>query len=488
MKNRHIVRPAVISIAALLLTAPALAGDWTGVYVGIGGGAAMANHELNLSNGPSLPVDFNVGIDGLGGQGGVFTLTAGADYQLDRNFVVGAFFDYDWMNADTGLSGAIGGLGAASTSFDVDHAWSIGGRIGFLPTERTLLFVTAGYTQADLSDMTFNVTNGVSTFTGVLASTGTLSGYFIGGGAEVKLTDSLSLKGEYRYSDYAAEDVTLLPALLPVVNNFVRTEIETSIQTARLSLNYRFGHDGGAAAPEDASATEAPAAGRSWSGLYLGLGGGVGIVDHVLDFSNGPSIPAPPFNISLDGLGGDGGVFTIGAGADYQLNDRIVVGLVANFDWTNIDTTIDAGVTGLGTARIETKVDDMWAIGGRIGYLPNPRTLLFVSAGYTQANLDDLTFSLSNGVSTFSGTLASVGTLSGYYVGGGAEIMLTDALSLKGEYRYSDYGSEDVTLLPTLLPIVNNFVSTEIETSVQTARVSLNYRFDMDRPAAEPLK
>lgn len=486
--TRYIVRPAAISIAALLLTAPALASDWTGVYAGVGGGAAMANHELNLSDGPSLPVDFNIGLDGLGGRGGVFTLTAGADYQLDRNFVVGAFFDYDWMNADTGLSGSIGGLGAASTSFDVDHAWSIGGRVGFLPTANTLLFVTAGYTQADLSDMTFNITDGVTSFSGVLASTGTLSGYFIGGGAEVRLTDSLSLKGEYRYSDYGSEDVTLLPALLPIANDFIKTEIETSVQTARLSLNYRFGHNNGEAATEDATAADSQSAGRSWSGLYVGVGGGMGIADHVLDVSNGPSLPAPPFNVTLDGLGGDGGLFTVGAGANYQLSDRIVIGLVADYDRTDIDTTIGGAVSGLGSARLETKIDDMWSIGGRVGYLANPRTLLFVSAGYTQANLDDLTFSLSDGVTTFAGTLASVGTLSGYYIGGGAEIMLTDALSLKGEYRYSDFGSEDLTLLPTLLPIANDFVASEIETSVQTARVSLNYRFNWDRPAAEPLK
>ena len=84
--------------------------------------------------------------------------------------------------------------------------------------------------------------------------------------------------------------------------------------------------------------------------------------------------------------------------------------------------------------------------------------------------------------------LASVDDLSGYFIGGGAEVKLTDAISIKGEYRYTNLGSENVTLLPGLAPVIDNFVSTELDTTIQTARVSLNYRFNWDRPTSEPLK
>ncbi len=83
--------------------------------------------------------------------------------------------------------------------------------------------------------------------------------------------------------------------------------------------------------------------------------------------------------------------------------------------------------------------------------------------------------------------LASVDDLSGPFLGGGVEIKLTDAISLKGEYRYTNLDSEDVTLLPGLAPGIDSFVSAELDPTIQTARATLNYRFNWDRPA-EPLK
>ena len=45
-------------------------------------------------------------------------------------------------------------------------------------------------------------------------------------------------------------------------------------------------------------------------------------------------------------------------------------------------------------------------------------------------------------------TLASVGDFDGYFIGGGAEMKITKAISIKGEYRYTDLNSEVITLLP----------------------------------------
>lgn len=474
----------------------AQAESWTGVYGSVGGGFAMANHELDFSNGPLVPPPpgFNVNLDGLGGEGGFFTVGVGADYQLNSRLVIGAFFDYDWLDVNTEISAALTGFGGsagASAEFGIEDQWFIGGRFGYLASPGTLLFVSAGYTEVSVSDMTFNVSaTGLGSINGVLASVDDLSGYFIGGGAEIRLTGALTVKGEYRYTNLDAEDVTLLPTLAPAINGLVSTKLDPTIQTARLSLNYRLGldHSGSGA---DAEVAYVPQG--SWTGIYAGIGGGFAMANHELDFRNGPLAPPPPaFNVNLDGLGGDGSLLTLAVGADYQIHPMFLVGAFFDYDVMDVETEISGSLTGFGgTAKASAKigVDDQWSIGGRIGYLPSPNTLLFASLGYTEVSVSDMTFTASaTGLGSISGVLASVGDLSGYFIGGGAEIRLTDALSLKGEYRYTYLDAEPVTLLPTLAPGINDFVSTELDPSIQSARLSLNYRFNWDRPAAEVLK
>ena len=495
-RNALFVSSLLASVAAA--TTVAHADKWTGVYLGVGGGYGMANHEVSLGNGPLVPPPpgFSVDLDGLGGRGGFLSLSVGADYQIHHNFLVGAFFDYDFMDIGTEINASLAGFGlgaSANAGFEIKNQWSLGGRIGYLPTSRTLLFLSAGYTQVDVSDMTFSASaTGLGSTSGVLASVDNLSGYFIGGGAEVRLTDAISIKGEYRYTNLGSENVTLLPGLAPVINNFVSTQLDTTIQTARVSLNYRFGLGHSPTEPEPITSID-PGPADKWTGVYLGVGGGYGMANHEVSLGNGPLVPPPPgFSVDLDGLGGRGGFLSLSLGADYQIHHNFLVGAFFDYDFMDIGTEINASLAGFGlgaSANAGFEIKNQWSLGGRIGYLPTSRTLLFLSAGYTQVDVSDMTFSASaTGLGSTSGVLASVDNLSGYFIGGGAEVRLTDAISIKGEYRYTNLGSENVTLLPGLAPVINNFVSTQLDTAIQTARVSLNYRFNWDRPTSEPLK
>jgi outer membrane immunogenic protein len=121
-------------------------------------------------------------------------------------------------------------------------------------------------------------------------------------------------------------------------------------------------------------------------------------------------------------------------------------------------------------------------VGGRLGYLMWPDTMLFVSGGY--ANVEADATHLSGGASFdgvplggISGTLIGDKNLSGGFIGGGIETRLTDTLSLKAEYRYIDLGKESVTLLPYDLPEINQLVSTTFDPDIQMGRLSINYRF-----------
>jgi outer membrane immunogenic protein len=164
-------------------------------------------------------------------------------------------------------------------------------------------------------------------------------------------------------------------------------------------------------------------------------------------------------------------------GADYQL-DRFVVGLDASFSFgrTEINNqaegygegeidVYDSGDysegEGDGDARLDTSLElgNSWSVGARAGFLATDSTLIFGSAGYTSTNAklkahfngdaDAETSGGSSGGGDVSGDASASWDveaetddwMSGYYVGGGVEQLLTSNLSLKLEYRYADLGT-----------------------------------------------
>ena len=339
----------------------------------------MANHEIDVGDGPLVPPPsaFNVNLDGLGGEGGLFTLGLGADYQIHRRFLVGAFFDYDWMDVSTEINASLSDFGdsaRASAEFEVKDQWSIGGRIGYLPTARTLLFISAGYTQVDVTDLTFTASvTGLGSGSGVLAS----------------VDDSLGHLPRRRRRDQADRRdldqgrVSLHRSRLGggdvaarvwhrAINDFVSTELDPTIQTARVTLNYRFGL-GHAPRLSQFFVDAPPADNRGWTGLYLGVGGGYGSANHEIDVSDGPLVPPPSaFNVNLDGLGGEGGLFTLGLGADYQIHRRFLVGAFFDYDWMDVehgDHRLAERFWPQRESECGVRGESQWSLGGRIGYL-----------------------------------------------------------------------------------------------------------------------
>ena len=90
--------------------------------------------------------------------------------------------------------------------------------------------------------------------------------------------DGFSLKAEYRYTSLQAEGVKL--GFDPAIS--LTTTLKPTIQTARVSLNYRFGD--GKQEPVDNSI---PPVTSSWTGVYMGLGGGYGVADTRISAGDG---------------------------------------------------------------------------------------------------------------------------------------------------------------------------------------------------------
>ena len=196
------------------------------------------------------------------------------------------------------------------------------------------------------------------------------------------------------------------------------------------------------AAVADGMDRRAVAAAPTWTGFYIGAGAGGGAI--VYDVGAG-----------LGDFGGEGFFGTVTVGYDHQINSRWVAGLFADYDFSNITTNSLFGVSG--------ELKHTWSVGGRLGMLTSPTTLWYGTAGYTQIKVDlDIPI--------------NVPTFSGYFLGGGVESQLGGGWSLRGEYRFSQFDSEDVG-------------GVDVEPSMHTVRAVLSYKFgDRREEVRAPLK
>ncbi len=436
-----LVTGTILSVAA----GPAAANDWAGPYIGIGGGYAMSNTSVN-----TFPTDFpgiiNTPKSGQAGTGGFLTLSAGYDHALFGPLVVGAFVDYDFADTDTHTSSILlSHLG----HIKLGDQLSVGGRVGYLVSPTTLFFSTFGYAHSNPSDMTMNFGGGDR----YRASIGSLNGYFLGNGVETMLGSGFSLKAEYRYTSMQAEDAVLGG------DESLTNRIKPQIQTIRLGLNYRFG-DG----KKEVVDNSIPPITSSWTGPYLGFGTGYSVAHKQEDFG----AEAGPFNnpVSMDG-----GFISASIGYDYQFRQRFVVGAFADADLSNLKYSDSNSVEDFDVWSSRGEFKDILMIGGRLGYLTSPDTLLFVSGGYANAGLgaSHLTFSLED--PPISAVLYDSTRLSGAFVGAGIETKIWDSVSIKAEYRYIDLESKGLELFPgTDGPVAR------IAPDIQTGRLSINWR------------
>jgi opacity protein-like surface antigen len=202
---------------------------------GNSGNAASALNGL-LANLNNLDDD-----DGDQGKAGFFgRIEAGYDYQLSPQFLIGinAGFSFGkteisgsgegaggglvspgFSQNDLGfLGGGGGGGGEVDADVELGNNWSIGARAGFLPMDNVLLFITGGYTQID-ADISASFRGIAAAGAGGIRGLGGglgadwnidsshsewLDGFYVGGGVETLLTESISLKFEYRFADYGS--------------------------------------------------------------------------------------------------------------------------------------------------------------------------------------------------------------------------------------------------------------------------------------------
>jgi outer membrane immunogenic protein len=202
---------ADLGVAPLYHAPPPPVYNWTGCYVGGGGGYAFWQQDSFLTvGGTALTASQTNGGKGWFGQGQI-----GCDYQFTAPLfgvqtVIGAFSDFEGgnINGSSSFPGFTGSERLSST-------WAVGGRAGVLVTPRFLTYFDGGYTQARFDGVNYNVNIpfGGGGPAGLSLAAQTYNGWFIGSGFEYAFTwlpiNGLFLKTEFRYSQYGNNGVSV---------------------------------------------------------------------------------------------------------------------------------------------------------------------------------------------------------------------------------------------------------------------------------------
>ena len=215
--------------APVVAPAPLPVATWSGCYLTGGIGYGMWNQDNQRFSGTVADVEHTDG-----GRGWLGRVGGGCDYQFYQRWVVGVLADYDFSS----LKGDMTLPGLNRTGDEKSNwAWAVGGRLGYLPWDTLLTFVSGGYTQANFEAINFfNVTTGA--IDASLAQR-KYTGWFLGGGYEYRFDwlPGLYWKTEYRFSSFNKKDNAILgPGLTGT--EFVQSE--KFIQTVTSSLVWRF--------------------------------------------------------------------------------------------------------------------------------------------------------------------------------------------------------------------------------------------------------
>ena len=124
----------------------------------------------------------------------------------------------------------------------------------------------------------------------------------------------------------------------------------------------------------------------AWTGLYVGVNAGYGWGRASTDASSTTTIAGVSStvtgNVTADVEGWLGGALI---GHNWR-SQRWIYGVEADFQWTGQDGDI-SGCAGLGCATLSYGLDWFGTVRGRLGYLLQPRSLLYVTGGLAYGHI-----------------------------------------------------------------------------------------------------
>ena len=225
---------------------------WSGFYIGGHAGYGWARtgstvtpsaEEIGIGAGDpeSGPLPGSPRADGFvgGGQLGI--------NQRFGSFLAGVEADLSYANLEgsTSATGApfIGGVFHTALQTKLDWFGTVRGRLGVLPTENTLLYVTGGVAFGDVKT-SLTATNLLNPcglgahYCTAGASASTSVGWALGGGAEFALAPAWSLKVEYLHVDFGSKSMTAIDPANP--GGAITATAKVRADLVRVGLNYHF--------------------------------------------------------------------------------------------------------------------------------------------------------------------------------------------------------------------------------------------------------
>ena len=136
------------------------------------------------------------------------------------------------------------------------------------------------------------------------------------------------------------------------------------------------------------------------------------------------------------------------AGYNYRVAERFVIGAEAGFTAT-VDDRVHAT-----SANEAVTIDPRYRfdLTTRTGYLVSEKALVYVRGGYANNRV-------RTALETAGGTVRESDNLDGWLVGGDVEYAISDRITARAEYRYSDFGSNasQYDRHQTLVGVSDNF-------------------------------
>jgi len=192
---------------------------WQGFYAGLNGGYGWGNNGDSITYGTG---DTSARAQPQGGFGGG---------QIGYNFQSGHLVygvETDFQGGDIGdrIAGTTAGGNTFVSREGVDWFGTVRGRLGYA-FGNVLVYGTGGFAYGDVHERAIDAGD-------LYRNSGVGTGWVGGGGIEYKISPAWSVKAEYQYIDLGSEKLT------DGLGNSA-SSLDTSLQTVRLGVNYRFG-------------------------------------------------------------------------------------------------------------------------------------------------------------------------------------------------------------------------------------------------------
>lgn len=185
-----------------------------------------------------------------------------------------------------------------------------------------------------------------------------------------------------------------------------------------------------------------------WAGAYVGgsIGYAFGADDEI-----GLNESSALGQVDLDG-------FNAGLHVGYRWQrDSWVFGPELWLEGGKIDAT-DSVSFGEGTSEVTSEVNHILGLQFKTGYVVNPQTLVYGTAGFVRGDFD---YTLDDDTQGY--------TANGYSLGLGAERKLRDNLSVFAEWQYRSFGRTDINF--------DGEVATRATPEHHNLKLGVNFRF-----------